>query len=214
MSLARHLLHTAPDDIYVGSPPLGFTFGLGALLIFPLAFRASVALVEQPSPDALLAAIERYRATCLFTAPTMYGNLLKLVGNYDLTSLERCVSAGEALSKGVSDAWFAAHRAAHHRRHRRHRDDAHLHRGRGRRDSSRRHRQSAAGYTACVVDDELRPLPPGQPGWLVVKGPDRLPLPRRSASARLRQATAGTSPATTTSSTRTVTSGSRREPTT
>ena len=169
--VARHLLHTAPDDIYVGSPPLGFTFGLGALLIFPLAFRASVALVEQPSPEALLAAIERYRATCLFTAPTMYGNLLKLVGNYDLTSLERCVSAGEALSRGVSDAWFAA-------------TGLRIIDGIGATemlhifiaaegDAIRPGATGKAlpGYTASVVDDELRPLPPGQPGWLVVKGP-------------------------------------------
>jgi 2-aminobenzoate-CoA ligase len=169
--VARHLLHTSADDVYAGSPPLGFTFGLGALLIFPLAFRASVALVEQPSPDALLAAVERHRVTCLFTAPTMYGNLLKLVDNYDLTSLERCVSAGEALSKGVSDAWFAS-------------TGLRIIDGIGATEmlhifisaEGDAIRPGATGkvlpgYIASVVDDELRPLPPGQPGWLVVKGP-------------------------------------------
>src|SRR5581483_1340365 len=70
--VARHLLHTVPEDRYVGSPPLGFTFGLGALLVFPLRFRGSGIMVEQPSPENLLEAIQRHRATCLFTAPVAY----------------------------------------------------------------------------------------------------------------------------------------------
>ena len=169
--VARHLLFTTPDDIYVGSPPIGFTFGLGALLVFPLAFRASVALVEQPTPDALLEAVQRYRATCLFTAPTMYANLRGLVGRYDLSSLERCVSAGEPLSKAISDAWFNATGiriidgigatemmhifiGAH--------GDAIRPGATG---------KPLPGYQACVLDEQHRPLPPGNTGWLAVKGP-------------------------------------------
>jgi 2-aminobenzoate-CoA ligase len=106
--VARHLLETRPDDVYVGSPPLGFTFGLGALLVFPLRFRAAVAYVEQPSPAALLGAVERYRATGLFTAPTMYRTLAHETSQFDLRSLRRCVSAGEPLPKATSDAWYAA----------------------------------------------------------------------------------------------------------
>jgi 2-aminobenzoate-CoA ligase len=106
--VARHLLRTGPDDIYIGSPPLGFTFGLGALLVFPLRFRGSAAYVEQPSAEALLDGVQRFRATCLFTAPTMYRGLLSSVGRFDLTSLRRCVSAGEALPATTVDAWRAA----------------------------------------------------------------------------------------------------------
>lgn len=105
--VARHLLKTCPDDVYVGSPPLGFTFGLGALLVFPLRFRASAVLVESASPDNLMTAIRRRGATCLFTAPVAYRSLLPLVQENDLRSLRRCVSAGEALPRATSDAWHA-----------------------------------------------------------------------------------------------------------
>jgi 2-aminobenzoate-CoA ligase len=106
--VARHLLRTAPDDIYLGSPPLGFTFGLGALLVFPLRFRAATVMIEQPSPEALLTAVEKYEATCLFTAPTMYRVLTHHARGYDLASLRQSVSAGEPLPKATSDAWHEA----------------------------------------------------------------------------------------------------------
>ncbi len=106
--VARHLLDTQPDDVYVGSPPLGFTFGLGALLVFPLRFRAPAVYPEQTSVDALLAAVQQYRATCLFSAPTMYRALARSVSGFDLSSLRRCVSAGEPLSKATSDMWYDA----------------------------------------------------------------------------------------------------------
>ncbi len=106
--VGRHLLGTTPEDIYVGSPPLGFTFGLGALLVFPLRFRAAVAYVERPTAEALLGAVERTGATALFTAPTMYRTLVEVVGQYDLRSLRQCVSAGEPLPKATSDGWHTA----------------------------------------------------------------------------------------------------------
>ena len=169
--VGRHLLQTSPHDIYVGSPPIAFTFGLGALLAFPLAFRASVALVEQPTPDNLLTAVQRHRATCLFTAPTMYHNLRKLVGQYDITSLRRCVSAGETLPKSISDAWFAT-------------TGLRIIDGIG--STEMLHifigAEGAAirpgatgkplpGYQARIVDEQLNTLPPGQVGWLAIKGP-------------------------------------------
>jgi 2-aminobenzoate-CoA ligase len=104
--VARHLLKTEPGDVYAGSPPLGFTFGLGALLVFPLCFRAATVPIEAPAPATVLAAIERHRVTCLFTAPFAYRALAAELAGRDLSSLRRCVSAGEFLPKSVSDAWF------------------------------------------------------------------------------------------------------------
>jgi 2-aminobenzoate-CoA ligase len=106
--VGRHLLKTAPTDVYVGSPPLGFTFGLGALLVFPLRFRGAAAYVEQPTVDGLLEAAERFRATALFTAPTMYRRLIAATRQFNLKSLRHCVSAGEPLSMATSDAWYEA----------------------------------------------------------------------------------------------------------
>ncbi len=106
--VGRHLLQTSENDIYLGSPPLGFTFGLGALLVFPLRFRAASVLIEQPSAEALLTGVQKFKATCLFTAPTMYRNLLPMTERGDLSSLRQAVSAGEPLPKATSDAWYAA----------------------------------------------------------------------------------------------------------
>ena len=106
--VARQLLHTSPQDIYLGSPPLAFTFGLGALLVFPLRWRAASIMLERPTPEALLESVQGFGATCLFTAPTMYRVLAPLTAQYNLKSLRRCVSAGEPLSKATSDLWHAA----------------------------------------------------------------------------------------------------------
>ena len=77
--VGRHFLKTQSSDIYLGSPPLGFTFGLGALVLVPMRFRASSVMVPVPSAEALVKAIELFSVTCLFTAPTMYKNLLAVV---------------------------------------------------------------------------------------------------------------------------------------
>ena len=169
--VGRHLLETSAQDIYVGSPPLGFTFGLGAQLVFPLRFRGAVAAVEQPSPDALLAAIAKYRATCLFTAPTMFKTLAGMVHRYDLSSLRRCVSAGEPLPKSTSDAWCTA-------------TGIRIIDGIGATEmihifisaKGAAIRPGATGkplpgYEAVVLDDSGQSLPAGHSGRLAVRGP-------------------------------------------
>ena len=104
--VGRHLLQTSPGDVYAGSPPLGFTFGLGALLVFPLRFRAATVPIEAPAPATVLAAIEKHGITCLFTAPFAYRALAGELAGRDLSTLKRCVSAGEFLPRTVSDLWF------------------------------------------------------------------------------------------------------------
>jgi 2-aminobenzoate-CoA ligase len=104
----RHVLRPQPDDIFIGSPPLSFTYGLGGLVLFPMRVGASTALLEQASPPQLLAGIEKYRATVTVTSPTGYRAMLKQAGEFDLTSLRRCMSAGETLPAAVFDAWAKA----------------------------------------------------------------------------------------------------------
>lgn len=170
-TVGRHLLRTSQDDIYIGSPPLGFTFGLGALVVFPLRFRASAILVEQPSPESLLGAIQKHRATCLFTAPTMYRQLAPLVRDFDLSSLRRCVSAGEALTSETSAAWQAATGirlidgigAT---------EMIHIFIGCTEPDTPPGSTgKPLPGYQACVLDPDGQPLPRGSTGRLAVKGP-------------------------------------------
>jgi 2-aminobenzoate-CoA ligase len=107
-SYAREVLDVQPEDIFVGSPPLAFTFGLGGLAIFPLRFGAAATLLETASPPNMIEIIEKYRATICFTAPTAYRFMLRAMEEgADLSSLRAAVSAGETLPKPVYDEWIA-----------------------------------------------------------------------------------------------------------
>ncbi len=105
---AREVLGVTPDDVFVGSPPLAFTFGLGGLAVFPLRFGATATLLEQASPPGMIEIIEKYRATVCFTAPTAYRVMLQAMEDgADLSSLRAAVSAGETLPKPIYDDWMA-----------------------------------------------------------------------------------------------------------
>ncbi|MFZ5710788.1 MAG: AMP-binding protein [Pseudomonadota bacterium] len=105
---AKEVLGVTPGDIFVGSPPLAFTFGLGGLAVFPLRFGAAAALLEQASPPNMIRIIENLKATVCFTAPTAYRVMLKAMQEgADLSSLRAAVSAGEALPAPVYGEWIA-----------------------------------------------------------------------------------------------------------
>ncbi len=105
---AREVLGVVPEDVFVGSPPLAFTFGLGGLAIFPLRFGAAAALLEQASPPNLISIIQEHKATICFTAPTAYRVMLKAMDEgADLSSLRAAVSAGETLPAPVYEEWIA-----------------------------------------------------------------------------------------------------------
>jgi 2-aminobenzoate-CoA ligase len=168
---AAHVLRAAPDDRFIGSPPLAFTFGLGGLVLFPWRIGAAAILMPKTAPDDLLAAIARHRATVLFTAPTAYRAMLGKLSEHDVSSLRRCVSAGEALPRPTFEAWKAATGIT-------------ILDGIGatemlhifiaaREDEVR---PGATGkpvplYEAKVIDAAGRECPPGVPGRLAVRGP-------------------------------------------
>ena len=103
---AREVLGVTPQDVFVGSPPLAFTFGLGGLAIFPLRFGAAATLLETASPPNMIEIIEKYRATVCFTAPTAYRAMLAAMeSGADLSSLRAAVSAGETLPAPVYQEW-------------------------------------------------------------------------------------------------------------
>jgi 2-aminobenzoate-CoA ligase len=106
-SYAKEILAVTPDDIFVGSPPLAFTFGLGGLAIFPLRFGATATLLENASPANMIEIIETYKATVSFTAPTAYRVMLGAMHKgADLSSLRVAVSAGETLPGPVFEEWM------------------------------------------------------------------------------------------------------------
>jgi 2-aminobenzoate-CoA ligase len=167
----RHVLRPHKDDLFIGSPPLAFTFGLGGLLLFPLHVGAATALLEKASPEALLPAIERLGATVCFTAPTSYRAMAASAGRHDLRSLRKAVSAGEALPGATRLLWKDT-------------TGIEIIDGIGSTEllhifisaDERRARPGATGlavpgYRAVILDDAGRVLPAGQVGRLAIKGP-------------------------------------------
>ena len=107
-SFSHHILKPNSNDIFAGSPPIAFTFGLGALVNFPLRIGATSLLIEAASPPQLLEKIAEHKVTCLFTAPTAYRAMLPYVTSENVATLRRCVSAGEHLPKSTWEQWNAA----------------------------------------------------------------------------------------------------------
>ncbi len=170
-TFSRHVLRPDPDDVFTGSPPLGFTFGLGGLVVFPMRAGASALLLEQAGPGQLLPAIAEHRVSVLFTAPTAYRAMLDEVGAYDISSLRRCVSAGENLPAATWRAW-------------RDRTGLALINGIGATEllhifvsaADERIRPGATGipvpgWHARVQNENGEPVPDGEPGLLAVRGP-------------------------------------------
>ncbi len=169
---AKEVLKVTPDDVFVGSPPLAFTFGLGGLAVFPLRFGAAATLLEQATPPKMIEIIETYKATICFTAPTAYRAMLSAMDEgADLSSLRVAVSAGETLPAPVYDQWvqktgkpivdgigstemlhiFISNRL----------DDS----------KPACTGKPLTGYQAIVVDDDMREVSRGTIGKLAVKGP-------------------------------------------
>lgn len=169
---AKEVLGVTPDDVFVGSPPLAFTFGLGGLAIFPLRFGATATLLETASPPSMIQIIETYKATICFTAPTAYRAMMAAMDKgANLSSLRIAVSAGETLPAPVFEEWtrktgtpildgigstemlhiFITNRIG----------DA-VPGATGR---------PVSGYEAKLVDENMKDLPPGSTGLLAVRGP-------------------------------------------
>jgi 2-aminobenzoate-CoA ligase len=168
---ALNVLKPIESDIFIGSPPLAFTFGLGGLVLFPMRVGAATVLLEAAAPDKLLAAIREYKATVSFTAPTAYRAMVDMLKPGDVASLRKCVSAGEALPKATWDAWHEATGmtlldgiGATEL----------LHIFIGSPEESVRPGATGKpvpGYEAKVIDDDGNDLPAGSVGRLAVRGP-------------------------------------------
>ncbi|MEO6651988.1 MAG: AMP-binding protein [Ilumatobacteraceae bacterium] len=169
---AKDILAVGPDDVFVGSPPLAFTFGLGGLAVFPLRFGAAATLLEDASPPNMVEIIETYRATVCFTAPTAYRAMLAAMdAGADLSSLRAAVSAGETLPAPVYESWMertgkpmldgiGATELLHIFISNRFGDSRPACTGR-----------AVGGYEAKVVDEDMNEVERGSIGRLAVRGP-------------------------------------------
>jgi 2-aminobenzoate-CoA ligase len=167
----RSILKTGKDDIFCGTPPIAFTFGLGGLLCFPLRYGASTVLAEKHTPESLLETIQRFKATVCFSAPTMYRQMAALAKDFSLASLKKCVSAGEALPDATRQLFKEA-------------TGIEIIDGIGSTEmihifishAPERVRRGATGYAipgyrATVLDEEGKACKIGEVGRLAVKGP-------------------------------------------
>jgi 2-aminobenzoate-CoA ligase len=167
----RYVLDPHRDDLFAGSPPFAFTYGLGGLILFPLRIGAAAVLLEQAAPPQLLQGIQDFKATVVFTAPTAYRAMLPLLPQHDVSSLRACVSAGEHLPRPTFEAWQQA-------------TGLRIIDGIGSTEmlhmfiseSGDGIRPGATGrvvpgYQARIVDEDGNELPPGTVGRLAVKGP-------------------------------------------
>jgi 2-aminobenzoate-CoA ligase len=166
-----HVLRPTEDDVFIGSPPLAFTFGLGGLLLFPMSVGACTVLLQKAGPAELLDGIKKFQATVLFTAPTSYRTLAAQGHALRTTALRKCVSAGEALPASTRQLWKQAtglemidgigstemlHIFISH-------DEQHARPGAT--------GVPVPGYRAKVVDDQGHEVPVGTIGKLAVQGP-------------------------------------------
>ncbi|MGH8669084.1 MAG: benzoate-CoA ligase family protein [Burkholderiales bacterium] len=167
----RSCLGTHKDDVFCGTPPIAFTFGLGGMLCFPMRFGASTVLMEKLTPETMLETIQRYRATVCFTSPIMYRGMAAIAKQFNLTSLRKCVSAGEALPDPTRQLFKQA-------------TGIEIIDGIGSTEmihifishTPERVRRGATGYAipgyrATVLDEEGRTCAPGKVGRLAVQGP-------------------------------------------
>jgi 2-aminobenzoate-CoA ligase len=170
-TFAKHTLRASQDDVFIGSPPLAFTFGLGGIVLFPMRIGASTVLLEKAAPDLMLPAIQDFRASVVFTSPTAYRAMATLKKEHDLSSLRKCVSAGEFLPAATRTLWrettgielidgIGATEMLHIFISA---DEANARAGAT--------GKPVPGFQACVIDENGKPLPAGQVGRLAVKGP-------------------------------------------
>ena len=170
-TFSTHVLRPTPDDVFTGTPPLAFTFGLGGLVVFPLRVGASTLLIEKATPAELARHIAEHGVTICFTAPTAYKAMIAGAATAGLSSLRRCVSAGEHLPVAT---WNAFHEAT----------GVKIIDGIGSTEMLHIFISAAddaivpgstgvpvPGYQATVVDVDGKPLPAGESGRLAVKGP-------------------------------------------
>lgn len=170
-TFARYLLRPQPDDVFAGTPPLAFTFGLGAELVFPLRFGASTAILRGSKPEQIADGIERFGITRMFTAPTAYRSLLTHMASGPPPTVRTWISAGEHLPKATSDAWHAA-------------TGQRIVDGIGATEMIHIFVSAAGanirpgstglpvpGYRVCILDEDYQPVPADTPGRLAVRGP-------------------------------------------
>ena len=170
-TFSRYVVKPLPDDVFIGTPPIAFTFGLGGLVVFPMRVGASTVMVERATPAELADIVERSGATVCFTAPTAYKAMIAGGMAPKLATLRRAISAGEHLPVTT---WHAVHEATGLRLIDGIGSTEMLHIFIGSSDDDIRPGSTGKpvpGYRARIIDLDGADVPDGTPGRLAVQGP-------------------------------------------
>jgi benzoate-CoA ligase len=171
---ARPFIGISEADVVFSVPKLFFAYGLGNSLTFPLAVGATAVLMaERPTPAAAFARLLAHRPTIFYGVPTLYAAMLASpeLPRPESLRLRRCVSAGEPLPEDIGKRWS------------RHfgvdildgiGSTEMLHIFLSNSPAQLRYGTTGKpvpGYEVRLVDDDGRPVRPGEHGELQVAGP-------------------------------------------
>jgi 4-hydroxybenzoate-CoA ligase len=173
--MGQGILGIREDDAVLSAAKLFFAYGLGNAMSFPLSVGATAILwPERPTPDAIFALMREHQPSLFFGVPSLYTSLLAHPGvgpGAGSARLRLCVSAGESLPAQIGERWravvgcdildgigstemlqtFLSNRP-----------------GEVRYGSTGK---AVPGYDLKVVDENGAPLPDGEIGELMVRGP-------------------------------------------
>ena len=172
---AEGVLGISSDDVVFSAAKLFFAYGLGNGMSFPQSVGATTILLpDRPTPDSVLAVMRAHNPTIFCGVPTLLAALLahpQISAGAGSNRLRLSTSAGEALPEDIGQRWqqivgsevidgigstemlhiFVSNRP-----------------GRVRYGSSG---TPVPGYEARILDDDGAPVPQGEIGELVIKGP-------------------------------------------
>ena len=172
----KGVLGVTERDVTMSVPKLYFGYATGSNLFFPFSVGASCALFSEPvTADVLFEKIRRFRPTVLIHVPTMIQKMVTHpdAPKQDLSCLRLATSAGEALPAELYARWKDTF-------------GVELLDGLGTAEMWHifiSNRPGAVrpgtlgtvvpGFEVRVRDEEGRDLPPGETGWLWVRGGSR-----------------------------------------
>ena len=174
----RYSIAPGADDILAGPPSIAFALGFGMFVYFPLRLGHAAVLEPDKSPETALRLIRRHGVTIFAAVVSYYRLLTDLLdaGNPEagVESVRRAMTGGEPLSVEVASEWKRASGLV-------------LEEFLGTTEMlhcfitssepsgpprTDRLGYAVAGYEVTVLDAEtLRPVQPGEPGLLAVRGP-------------------------------------------
>ncbi len=179
----REILHVTEEDIFLAVLPMFHAFAATVLFLEPLSLGATIVVEPRFAPDLVLKAIAEHRVTLFAGVPTMFAVLASIpqpvrrtpdsFGAANVSSWRLCISGGAPLSPAVLEAFEAKYGVP-------------IYEGYGPTECApvltvnpplgvRKIGSVGPAIPQVelrIIDDEGRPLPVGEVGEIVARGPN------------------------------------------